>query len=84
MTGIKIVNLKIMVEEVGEETTESLLSTFSCPLNQDVEDFLRFKAIRFAQQGFSQTHLVIAPYQERPVLAGYFTLAYPWPFVLRS
>lgn len=64
-----------MVEEVGEDTAKAVLSTFSCPLNGDVESFLRLKAIDFAKQGLSQTHLVIAPYKQQPVLVGYFTLA---------
>ncbi len=41
MTGFKIVNLKLLVEEIGEEETKTLLSNFSCPLNEDVEEFLR-------------------------------------------
>lgn len=52
-----------------------LLSKFSCPLNADVETFLRKKAIEFARQGFSQTHLVFASYKRNPEIAGYFTLA---------
>lgn len=60
MTGYKVVNLKIMLEELGEERAAELLSKFSCPLNRDVETFLRKKAIEFAKQGFSQTHIVFA------------------------
>lgn len=75
MTGYKLINLKLMVDTVGEDTAKAVLSTFSCPLNRDVEGFLRIKAIDFAKQGFSQTHLVMASYREEPVLVGYFTLA---------
>ena len=60
MTGFKIVNLKLLVEEIGEEETKTLLSNFSCPLNEDVEEFLRIKAIEFSKQGLAQTHLVFA------------------------
>lgn len=49
MTGYKIVNLKLMIDAVGEDTTKAVLSNFSCPLNKDVEDFLRIKAIDFAR-----------------------------------
>ena len=59
MIGYKIVNLKLMVDAVGEDTAQAVLSTFSCPLNEDVEKFLHVKAIDFAKQGFSQTHLVM-------------------------
>lgn len=75
MTGYKVVNLKIMLEELGEERAAELLSKFSCPLNGDVETFLRKKAIEFAKQGFSQTHIVFASYKGNPEIAGYFTLA---------
>ena len=75
MTGYKIANLKIVLEELGEERTVGLLSNFSCPLNEDVEMFLHRKAIEFAKQGFSQTHLVFASYKGKAEIVGYFTLA---------
>ena len=75
MIGYKVANLKIMIEELGEDTVKRILSTFSCPLNQDVEEFLTRKSIDFAKQGLSQTHLVFASYKGEPSLAGYFTLA---------
>ena len=75
MTGYKIVNLKLMIDELGEERTKELLSSFSCPMNEDVEQFLRRKAIEFSKQGFSQTHVVYASFRGNPEIAGYFTLA---------
>lgn len=75
MTGYKVTNLNIMLEELGEEQTTALLSKFSCPLNGDVEGFLHKKAIEFGRQGFSQTHLVLASYKGKWEIAGYFTLA---------
>jgi len=73
--GYKIVNLQELVEEVGEEFTKEYLSNFSCPINQDVEHFLKDKAIEFSKQGLSQTHLVMASHKKKMVLVGYFTLA---------
>ena len=55
--------------------TKRFLSDFSCPLNADVEDFLKFKAIEFSRQGLAQTHLVMASYRDKPVLVGYFAMA---------
>lgn len=75
MLGIKIVNLNLLIEECGEDSAKEALSTFSCPLNRDVEVFLKEKAIIFAKQGWSQTHLVMMPYKSEMVLVGYFTLA---------
>lgn len=75
MTGYTLINLKLLLEEAGEDAAKNVLSAFSCPLNGDVECFLRSKAIEFSKQGISQTHLVMAPYQGKSVLVGYFTLA---------
>ena len=73
--GYKIVNLQVLINEMGEEFAKSYLSDFSCPLNHDVENFLKYKAIDFSKQSLSQTHLVMASHKKRPVLVGYFTLA---------
>lgn len=72
MTGYKIVNLMLLVDEIGEERAKALLSNFSCPLNLDVEFFLKQKAIEFAKQGLSQTHLVFASYKGTAQMAGFF------------
>ena len=75
MTGYKLINLRLMIESLGEQQTRGLLSKFSCPLNEDVETFLRTKALEFSRQGIAQTHLVYAAFKGRPELAGYFALA---------
>lgn len=62
-------------ETYSMQSIEDMLSGFSCPLNKDVETFLKRKAIPFEKQGISATHLVFASYKEKPVLVGYFTLA---------
>jgi len=76
MIGYKIVNLKIMIDEIGERQAREALSDFSCPTNKDVEFFLLEKSIDFAKQHISQTHLVMAPFEDRMVIAGYFALAH--------
>lgn len=75
MTGYRVVNLKILIEELGEDAAKGVLSGFSCPLNRDVEFFLSKKAIDFAKQGWAQTHLVFASYKDQWVLVGYFALS---------
>ena len=75
MTGYRVVNLKILVEEIGEDTVNGILSDFSCPPNPDVEYFLHKKALEFAKHGWAQTHLVFASYKNTWVLVGYFALA---------
>lgn len=75
MIGFKVVNLQKMIELVGEESVKRILSTFLCPLNPDVERFLKTKAVDFAKQGWAQTHLVYGSFCKEMVLLGYFTLA---------
>lgn len=75
MTGYVQVNLNNMLNELGENKVKSILSDFSCPMNKDVEDFIKLKAIEFSKQGIARTHLIFASYKEAPVLVGYFALA---------
>lgn len=63
-----------MISEIGEDRVKAILSDFSCPLNKDVEFYIRDKAIVFAKQGWATTHLVFASYKDTLVLVGYFTL----------
>lgn len=49
-----------------------ILSDFSCPLNTDVERFLKERAIEFTKKNQSVTYLVFS--NEDAVLVGYFTL----------
>lgn len=75
--GYKIISLNVLLEELGEERTRrQILSSFSSPLNSDVESFLKTKAIVFDTQSISRTHLVFASHCSDVVLVGYFTLAY--------
>lgn len=75
MTGYRVVNLCLLVEELGEDRVREILSGFSCPINPDVEYFLSQKAISFSKQGWAQTHLVFASHKKKWVLVGYFALA---------
>jgi len=75
MNLYKLINLKFMIEEVGEVKAQQALSDFTCKINKDVESFLKHKAIAFAKQNVSQTHLVMAPHNNKMVIAGYFALA---------
>ena len=75
--GYKIITLNELLSQLGEERVDKeILSSFSSPLNKDVENFLRKKAITFDKQSISRTHLVFASYRGKTTLVGYFTLAY--------
>ncbi len=75
LKGYFIINLADMVAEMGEDTTKGILLEFSCPVNKDVEYFIKHKAIEFSKQGLAKTHLVFCSYKSEPVLVEYFTLA---------
>lgn len=75
MTGFWQATLRDIIEVRGEADVKAELSEFSCPLNPDVEYFIKYKAIEFAKQGIASTHLVYTSYKDKPVLVGYYALA---------
>lgn len=74
MDGYVLVKLNEMLQELGEDRVRTILSSFSCPLNSDVEYFLCRRAIEFAKQKIAPTTLVFCSYKEQLELVGYFTL----------
>ena len=75
MMGYIKVPLSTLLVEIGDERTVKLLSDFSCPINKDIEIFLRNKAIEFEKQQLSKTRLIFTSYKGTNVLVGYYTLA---------
>ena len=75
ITGYKIVNLSDTIGTKAEERIDNILSSYSCPLNPDVEYFLKSKAKEFSKQKIASTYLIFTSYKEEPILTGYFTLA---------
>ena len=77
MSGYIGINLRDILNDdsLGESAAKSVLSSFSCPLNPDVEYFLHHTAIEFTKQGISSTYLIMASYRQEYVLCGYFALA---------
>lgn len=71
------VNIQDILKAVGEEKLQRLLSDFSSPLNEEVEDFVRNKSIEFAKKKLSNTYLVIRKTDNgTTMLVGIFTLAH--------
>lgn len=65
------VNILDMLKAIGEEKMMKLLSDFSCPLNAEVEDFVRNKSIDFAKRKLSITYLVMKKVnEEKRILVG--------------
>lgn len=68
-------------KRLGEDKLEQLLSEFSCPLNMDVERFLKQQAIDFAKKHQAVTYLVLS--LEDAELLGYFSITIK-PLVVRA
>lgn len=84
MTGYILVNLRELIEQLGEDKTKIILPNFICPQNKDVDDFLKFKSMEFSKQGIAITYLVFAPHKGENALVGYFTLATKVMMVYRT
>ncbi len=72
---IKQINILDILDMYGEDSCNEILSSFICPLNLDVSDFIHNKAITFAKQRIAITFLVFMETKKGNVLAGYYTLA---------
>jgi hypothetical protein len=59
-------------ERFGESAVVGFIKKFSCPLNMEVEDFLKNKAMQSSRLSASQTYLVID--DDTYQLQGYYTL----------
>lgn len=73
--GYKIINLKDIYNNLGENRTKEILKEYKCELNNDVEYFLKEKAIEFSKQDISRTFIVMSQYQGKEVIVGYFAIA---------
>jgi hypothetical protein len=72
--GYKIINLKDIYNNLGENRTKGILHDYKCELNKDVEYFLKEKAIEFSKQDISRTYIVMSQYKDRDVIVGYFAI----------
>lgn len=72
--GYKIINLKDIYNNIGEDKTKEKLKEFQC-INSDVEYFLKEKAIEFSKQDISRTYIILSTYKEKEVIVVYFAIA---------
>ena len=56
MSNYTVMNILDLVESVGEDEIQKGLSSFSCPLNMEIEDFIHRNAIEFAKRKLSITY----------------------------
>lgn len=69
-------NLNDVIDQLGEDVTKTILSSFSCPLNKDIENFIKYKAIEFSKRTTAKTHLVFWQTDDEKYMefVGYYTL----------
>lgn len=73
--GYKVINLRDIYDNLGEEKTKEILKNYKCEKNKDVESFIKEKAIEFSKQDISRTYIVMSQYREKDVIVGYFSIA---------
>ncbi|QDO84026.1 hypothetical protein FM037_13220 [Shewanella psychropiezotolerans] len=62
-----------LLEEFGKEETSKLFLDFTCPKKPDVEDFIRFKSIRFEESDSVRTYLIL---NEEGLILAYFSISF--------
>ncbi len=69
-------NLSNIIDQLGEDVTKTILSSFSCPLNKDIENFIKYKAIEFSKRTTAKTHLVFWQTDDEKYseFVGYYTI----------
>lgn len=73
MNKYTITNILDAIKIVGEDEVINVLSDFSCPLNSEIENFVKKNAIDFANKKMSVTYLVT---DDRGDLAAIFALTH--------
>ena len=84
MKGYVVANLVDFINLYGESNVKTMLSSFSCPYNYDVEDFIKNTAIEFSKQDLAKTFLVFCLHKEKPACVGYFTISIKSFIIKRS
>lgn len=59
MRQFDTVNILDMIGAIGETKLKQCLSDFSCPINPEIEQFLKNNAIEFAKKKLSVTYFVV-------------------------
>ncbi|MBQ7262619.1 MAG: hypothetical protein IJR14_02750 [Synergistaceae bacterium] len=65
-----------MIDVSGEEAVKQYLSTFSCPLDREIEDFIRNKAIDLVRRKLAITYVVSDIVDGAGDVLGYFALTH--------
>lgn len=73
MSSYAVLNILDYMDVVGEDELNVALSSFSCPKNSEIEEFMRKNAIEFAKRKISITYLLI---DTESRILGIFALAH--------
>lgn len=73
MKEYTIVNILDLLEAIGEENVTVILSDFSCPVNKEIENFVRYRSVEFAKKKMSITYFLMNADGE---IAAIFTLTH--------
>lgn len=63
-----------ILNEYSEDVVSSFLSTFSCPLEPFIEEFVQNKCISAEKIGKTRSYFIIDFENKQPLLLGYFAL----------
>ena len=61
MATVRVIHVGDLADSVGASAVASLVSSFSCPPNSEVETFLKRNALDFTKRSVSVTHLLVSP-----------------------
>lgn len=74
-TDFRVISVYDLIEHVGENSYNAIISGFSCPHDKEIEFFLKRKAIEFEKGDIARTYLVGFLKKDSFVLCGYFAIA---------
>ena len=70
------VNIQDILISAGEESLRAILSSFVCPQNKEIEEFVQKNSIDFARRKLSVTYLILQKEDCITRLLGIFTLTH--------
>jgi len=74
--SLDFLSLSDLITQTSDTTAQSILETFSCKINSDLETFLTSgNAVRFEINHTTRTYLYIEMIEEKPEIIAYFTIS---------
>ncbi len=75
-SNLRVLSESDLIDNIGLRAVESLISTYCCDINKDIENFLLNDSLRYEKRTNikSRTYLVLYDYGYKVELCGFFTL----------